>query len=346
MISKIDVVIAVYNAAPYLERFFESLLSQTFSEFRLFVVYDESEDDSLAILQKYRKIFSENKMRIVFSPIKRGLGAARDCVLNSGLLNCEYLCFLDPDDYINPCFFEKLYWRIQSENTDMVISGFERLNEETKATISLDMVNNPERTIVRRNSSFCIFFNPAVWNKLYRYELVKNLRFGTLERSEDVPYFAEAMLKTDKISFVNEPLYFYMIHQDSLSATYKIEHLSKILARLSSIHNNHASEMDSSDESFLVGLIFIRVCIGSVIRIYQHNKSSIKPTIKLVSGFMKKEFPAWKSVESLSFRECIKNGRKAFYVWLFKWAYTCKLVRLFVWQYVAIIKIRKREVRW
>ena len=53
MSSEISILMAVYNAVPYLRESIESIRRQTFKEWELIAIDDASTDDSRAILSNY-----------------------------------------------------------------------------------------------------------------------------------------------------------------------------------------------------------------------------------------------------------------------------------------------------
>ena len=93
---EVTVIVPVYNVEKYLDDFFSRMMAQTFKNFRIVVVFDDSGDDSLAIIKGYR----DNgviPIEILQSERPRGLAAARDYVLENGAIEGDYLLFLDPD---------------------------------------------------------------------------------------------------------------------------------------------------------------------------------------------------------------------------------------------------------
>ena len=54
-ISKISIIVPVYNVEPYLEKFLRAIKLQTFQDFQVVFVYDDSEDNSLQILNTFVK---------------------------------------------------------------------------------------------------------------------------------------------------------------------------------------------------------------------------------------------------------------------------------------------------
>lgn len=57
MNPKVNVIVPVYNVAPYLTEFFESLMQQTFQDFDVWVVNDKSTDCSLDIIENFASRF-------------------------------------------------------------------------------------------------------------------------------------------------------------------------------------------------------------------------------------------------------------------------------------------------
>lgn len=98
----ISVVVNNYNYAPFLTQCLDSVLDQLHSGDELVVVDDDSSDDSLAILERYRKrgaiklVAQENGGQM--SAVRRGLNEA------SG----ELLVLLDSDDYLLGGYLERL----------------------------------------------------------------------------------------------------------------------------------------------------------------------------------------------------------------------------------------------
>lgn len=69
----VDVVMPVYNAAPYLIGAIESILHQTWEDFNFIIIDDGSIDGSWDILERYAKI----DPRIVLLHHKKNYGISR-----------------------------------------------------------------------------------------------------------------------------------------------------------------------------------------------------------------------------------------------------------------------------
>ena len=100
---KVTVLIAVYNAAPYLRACLDSLLGQTLTDFQAVCIDDCSTDDSLAILQEYQA--RDARIEVISLDENRGQAYAR----NQGLKRAcgDYVCMLDADDWFSNDALEK-----------------------------------------------------------------------------------------------------------------------------------------------------------------------------------------------------------------------------------------------
>ena len=127
---KFSVIIPLYNKAPYIRKALESIFAQTYTDYELIVVDDESTDESASIvetmlcevmrLQGYKATRQEdgkaedalpNRLiaQLPYRLLKQqnaGVSAAR----NNGVAasNGEYVAFLDADDWWEPTFLEKM----------------------------------------------------------------------------------------------------------------------------------------------------------------------------------------------------------------------------------------------
>ena len=102
----VSIVMPIYNAEPYLHQALDSVCSQTLSNIEIICVNDGSTDRSLEIIRRYAA--NDKRVTIIDKPnggyghsMNRGVKAATG----------EYVGILEPDDYLKPTMFERLYSR-------------------------------------------------------------------------------------------------------------------------------------------------------------------------------------------------------------------------------------------
>ena len=115
IMSKISVIVPVYNSEEFLTESINSILNQSFTDFDVICINDGSTDQSLRMLNNFKKRDSRIK---VIDKENSGCGSAR----NVGIENAEgdYIYFFDPDDFIREDAFEKLYENAKNNDSDMV----------------------------------------------------------------------------------------------------------------------------------------------------------------------------------------------------------------------------------
>ncbi len=94
----VSIIIPCYNGEQYIERCFNALLKQTYKNLEVIVVNDGSTDNTQQIINKYNKIFTDNKM--IFKNInQKNMGQA--AAVNNALkqIDGEFLVWQDCDDY-------------------------------------------------------------------------------------------------------------------------------------------------------------------------------------------------------------------------------------------------------
>lgn len=228
--SLISVIIPVYNVEKYLTECIDSVCRQTYENLEIILVDDGSEDESGIICDKY----AEKDCRIqVIHRENGGLSAAR----NSGLLRAtgDYIVFVDSDDFINIKMIEKLYDCILKYQCDVAVCSYEVIGDTKRAKRKNNF--SPSVVCVRDRDEVyeCLgtaniyrWYEPQVWNKLYKAAVIKNIRFIEGKFCEDQFYCHLSYEKANKIIFTSERLYYYRHRAGSISASFTPKMLDAI----------------------------------------------------------------------------------------------------------------------
>lgn len=96
---KVDVIIPTYNTAKYLPIALDSVIAQTFEDWRILLIDDGSTDDTASVIAPYLAQLG-TKIKYIRQE-NGGVSAAR----NNGLRNssAEFIALLDADDIWLPC---------------------------------------------------------------------------------------------------------------------------------------------------------------------------------------------------------------------------------------------------
>lgn len=108
----VSVIMPAYNAAPFLEEAISSVISQTISEWELFVIDDCSSDDTFRIACALAD--KDSRIHVLRNDVNSGVAKTRNRGID--MAKGQYIAFLDSDDRWHP---EKLEQQIDvSRQTD------------------------------------------------------------------------------------------------------------------------------------------------------------------------------------------------------------------------------------
>lgn len=210
--TKISVILPVYNVEDYLENCLDSLINQTLKDIEIICVNDESTDKSLEILEKYSK--SDERI-IVISQKNKGAGSCRNKGID--IAKGEYISFVDSDDWLELNALEELYENAITNSSDIVLfnSIEHKPNDKFRKRIYLpknEEINYNNFTFnyqIDKNLVMNKFF--VIWSKIYKTSFLKenNLKFYNHKVFNDVQFHIESMLLANKISYVPKVLYHY-----------------------------------------------------------------------------------------------------------------------------------------
>lgn len=214
---KVSVILPVYNVGKYLRQSLDSLINQTLKDIEIICVDDGSTDDSYEILEEYKE--KDNRIKVIHKENK-GTGAARNDGLR--LATGECIGFVDPDDWVKPNMFERLYKEIKEKNLDIAMCMPDGYDEK-------NAVNTPFPYFVDANFEHIIddrVFNwrdlspfqypMCVWNKLYTKKLFdeNNIDFAQGLDFEDHKVIFGTLLTAERMFFIREKLYVYRFNRE------------------------------------------------------------------------------------------------------------------------------------
>lgn len=212
--AEIGVIVPVYKAESFLDRCVNSILNQTFMDFQLVLVDDESPDGSGAICDSY----AADDCRIhVIHMTHGGLSAAR----NEGArflldeTDCQWILFIDSDDWVHPEMLERLLKAAKVCGVNVSIAGYGETMDDTAPwgeEIAQPELWTPE------DFYFQHFINATIAvAKLYRREsfLGKKYPVGRIHEDEYVTY--QILFEQSQLAVIRSPMYAYYYNPDSIT---------------------------------------------------------------------------------------------------------------------------------
>ena len=126
--EQIDIILATYNGEKYLKEQLDSILNQTYTNFRLLISDDCSQDSTKEILKEYEK--KDNRIKVFFQ--EKNLGYVKNFEFLLTKVESSIYALSDQDDIWNKYKVEKSYNKLKEENADLVFTDLEMIDEEGK----------------------------------------------------------------------------------------------------------------------------------------------------------------------------------------------------------------------
>jgi len=215
--TKISVIIPVYNIEQYLRRCLDSICGQTFKDLEIICVNDNSTDCSGDILTEYAA--RDCRIRVLNNEVNLKAGPSR----NKGLKVAvgEYIYFMDADDYIDENYLQELYENALKYDADITMN----VNIMTDKAGKSDKYVHPSMPSIPHegcfidnevaiDKSFCV-----IWMRLFRKHLLisNDVFFDPLEVRQDIIFNYIVNSYANKIFAFSGSAYHYIIRDDSLS---------------------------------------------------------------------------------------------------------------------------------
>ena len=206
----VSVIIPVYNGEKFIDKCVDSVLNQTYKNIEIILSNDGSTDNSLNIIKKYAKKYSNIKYD---SHDNAGLSITRNIAFQN--VSGDYVTYLDVDDYLDLDFVENMLK--DNADYDIIIGGYRSVSEDGKIFFNYSI----------DNSVWGRYRRVTVWAKLYKVSFLKKNKivypdiriFG-----EDVVYTMRCMSKTNNVIIKSYIGYNNLVNADSIThkENYKI----------------------------------------------------------------------------------------------------------------------------
>lgn len=218
--SKVSVIIPVYNVAQYLPKCIDSVQHQTEKDIEIILVDDGSTDDSGAICDRY----AEGDARIlVLHQENSGLSAARNAGIR--VATADYLVFVDSDDYIDDDLVERALSAALKNGADIVAYGYQKVTEDGDVSFVYDLpADLPNGAFSLADVPSSLLMTPSACNKLFRKSLFENIDFPSRVWYEDLRTIPKLYPQASKIVCLRGFYpYKYLTRQNSIMTSGNIE---------------------------------------------------------------------------------------------------------------------------
>lgn len=266
MKNRVTILLSSYNHAKFIEKCLDSIIAQSYENWQLWILDDNSTDDTLDILNKYAAL--DDRVKILNDGTNKGKAKRLNEVLPE--IDTQYIALLDSDDAWKSSNLEDKIRILNEGDYDVVISDADLIDSrdldfklvdkawprDLKNKRFWDIHRSPQLKegnmhldLIQGNF---IFYGSVVFNR----KLLKQNRFDeNIVRSIDWLFFIDIFYNAN-CYVIEESLCFYRIHGNNLQNT--INNSSKRHAARLKVIDNHGSKMTRIDRQ----LYYYRISRG------------------------------------------------------------------------------------
>lgn len=217
--KKLSFIIPLYNSAQWLEKCLYSVLNQDIleAEMEIICVNDGSPDNSAELA---REIAKDHPSIVVIDQENQGPSGAR----NTGMRHAmgKYLCFVDPDDFVEPNVYGGLVRQMEDEQLDMLRFDYQIVDEDYnlvhKRPFELEFDYSPQLMTGTQFLSERLDIACNIWRYMYRTEIITKNEIWCYvgDYYDDTPWLPLVLMKAERMNICDTVVYDYLERSDSL----------------------------------------------------------------------------------------------------------------------------------
>ena len=184
--KKLSIIIPYYNGGEYTKALLDCLAPQVTKDVEVILV-DDGSKEPFKTTEKWLKVIRKEN---------GGVSSARNAGIDKA--TGEYITFVDHDDLLPPYYIQKIMEKIAEGFDYLYMSWKTAENSGWKYEVKLNSVDDKFPT-----------FNLCVWNRVYKRDLIGDVRFNTKKIIAEDAEFIRKVHERGKKAFISDFMYYY-----------------------------------------------------------------------------------------------------------------------------------------
>ena len=206
--TKVSVLVPIYNVAKFLPECLQSLVSQTLKDIEIICINDGSTDESPKIIKRFTKKYPQI---VVIDKKNSGYGDS----MNRGLEKAkgEYIAIVESDDYVEADMCEKLYALAKQHKADIVRANYYHHTNEGDVIHHAIKNQKLEKPQTIYDDMAILYDAPAIWSAIYRKKFLEDNQIKFLPTPgasyQDTSFNIKALCSAKKIIYTDKAYLHY-----------------------------------------------------------------------------------------------------------------------------------------
>ena len=340
----LSVIVPCYKVEAYLPKCLDSLMNQTLPNIEVICINDGSPDNCINILREYEARYPQKI--IVIDKQNEGVWKGRwDGI---AIARGEYIGFLDSDDYVVPTFAESLYNTAKTNDADIAVCGFDRVDLETGKVLSREMAGERAGFVIDEDPGRLVELNGAPWNKCFKADILKQMRNLSNPPTvlDDLAFHLLAYGDMHgKVVFAPGSYIRYMVRAGSIINTVKKSQVESILGAFLEI-KTYYRETRPELIPMLDAVAFLHLGVSLIFRLSSTKGEDIKTDLAEITAYLDSAFPSWRKSPYINFGYAQTRGGAFWKLLVVQKVYKAHLMKPFLELYGFMIEKLHIDIKW
>ncbi|MFG6685361.1 glycosyltransferase family 2 protein [Mariniflexile sp. HNIBRBA6329] len=206
----VSIITPMFNSEAYISETINSVISQTYANWEMFLIDDCSTDKTLQIITPFTNQYPNIKLLKNNTNLGAAISRNRGIEASKG----KYITFLDADDLWKPQKLQIQIKFMETNNCDVSYSSYEQIDETGKPLNEL-IKALPELSYQKYLKSNYI----GNLTGMYNAEVLGKIKVPNLQKRQDWALWLLAIKKSGKpAKGIQESLAYYRVRKDSMSS--------------------------------------------------------------------------------------------------------------------------------
>lgn len=144
-------------------------------------------------------------------------------------------------------------------------------------------------------------------------ECIPDVTLPRIRQGDDLAYWCRILPQVQHITYVNKPMYHYIVREGSQMASFNKESFELLADEFVACAN---AAKDSAVFDNIVASFFISLCVSQLPRYYAEDKMGAKAMNKALLQRLDKEIPNWRKAKAFTFSCGFRTRMKGLALWL------------------------------
>ncbi len=205
----VSIITPMYNSEKFIDETIKSVLNQTYKEWEMIVVDDNSADKGAEIVERYANL--DERIKLIRLNKNQGGAVARNIAIKNS--HGDYIAFLDSDDIWTPTKLEVQLRFMQENNYPFTFTAYQQITEEGKKTKKIIKVPSTlnYRQALLKNPIGCL-------TVIYDVQKLGKVYMPLIRKRQDYALWLKILKKGITGHGLNENLAYYRLRKNSVSS--------------------------------------------------------------------------------------------------------------------------------